>query len=108
MNQYIKSYLKPLLKRFENEIEAFSWDRWTHPLDNVIMLYGWIHREEPKGRDFVALLIEPGNDSFHEINATFITSSRKYSKKIAELLYETVSEDNHQECKPYTELLEEL
>ena len=73
-----------------------KFDRWLDcsPPDKC-QIYGWIHREAPKERDFVLLTFTWKDD---DLWVEFTTSSRKYSAKIYETLYGV--KEGHNTCLP--------
>jgi len=75
-----------------------EWDRYTVSGGTYCVAYGWIRRTDGL-RDFVLFELcteEPDNVSF-------TTSSAKYSKQIAQILYGDSA--SHNDCIPINKLL---
>lgn len=66
------------------KLNFVKWDRFSG-----FFVFGWIEREDSY-KDFVVVEFVNGNP------VMFVTSSKKYSKKISKLLYLEVS---HEKCK---------
>lgn len=81
MDEY-KEFIESIL----DKLDFVNWDRYFGEDENLVFL-GWIDRED-NYKDFVVL-------DFSVRPIWFVTSSKKYSKKIGELL----EHRSHSECK---------
>jgi hypothetical protein len=88
----MKNYIEKLLEKFK----FVHWDRFTES-DTEINFYGWIDRKQDNYKDFLVLTIGKGNWKRKKPPVWFITSSKKYSKKIIKILRH--KEKNHLSCK---------
>lgn len=92
MNQQQKNQIEGVLE----ELEFVEWDRFVNLSDwsyeEVIVLYGWIPREQDNYKDFLVLHLECLEASDVVKIGDFTTSSEKYSQRINEFLY---GEDSH-------------
>lgn len=97
-----KTFLKDpkLIRHAEQIMEKFPfvrWDRFTKMTYNGmqgtgIAVYGWIDREKDAYKDFIILYLYDDGD------ATYDTSSAKYSAKIHEMLHGGTNQ-KHMNCK---------
>lgn len=78
-----------------------EWDRYTND-DGYYIVYGWILRTDGQ-RDFLMIAMwetDPPEAVF------YTTSSAKYSRKIAEVIYG--SADDHNDCRKIDDLFHPL
>lgn len=80
-----------ILKAF-GKVAPIKWDRYTVYKDRFT-LFGWIDRTDGQ-RDFVVIDFD---DNCELKDISFVTSSAKYSEKIAELLGM-----GHSDCIPFS------
>jgi hypothetical protein len=100
--QQLRSYCRTL----SAHIPTLEWDRWTNVNISeveITQIYGWINRDEPKGRDFLLLTYRTFANEPDEFVLEFTTSSRKYSLAINQWL--GLEETAHDDCRPFEELV---
>jgi len=83
MRESEKKWIKENLVK----INFVKWDRYFK-FDGGFSFFGWINREKDDYKDFVLL------DFIHGEEISFATSSKEYSKKIAEILNQ-----EHSDCQ---------
>jgi len=85
MNELIKKLPYELMKKDMESLNFVNWDRFVvfeEKDNNKVELYGWIKREDTH-EDFIILIYNPEKSKWI---TSFITSSKKYDKKIFEFL----------------------
>jgi hypothetical protein len=91
--QFIKTQLNEVADKIPVE-----WDRYTCSGNIVYNLYGWIRRSDGE-RDFVVLQVFlTGGEPI----LSYITSSAKYSRTIAEIIFKESA--GHTDCIKISEL----
>lgn len=84
----LKVYITSVLKT----LSFVNWDRFTQPTESEYHFYGWIERDKDSNKDFVVI-------SIVDDTVWFITSSKKYSNEISQILNGKNDNSIHAPCQ---------